>query len=113
MRLNKILAATVVAVLLTGGVASQSLLPIALAQSAQTAGSANLAVEPQYDTTHVCVAPKDFGRFVASLRATFGGTTTNGRRHCDAHRPSPRIPIRQHEPRHKVLEVAARLARPV
>jgi hypothetical protein len=76
VRLNKILAATVVAVLLTGGVASQSLLPIALAQSAQTAGTANLAVGPQYDTTHVYVTPEDFDRFVASLVATFGGTTT-------------------------------------
>src|SRR5579864_1627815 len=76
MRLNKILAATAVAVLLTGVVANQSLLPIALAQSAQTAGTANVAVGPQYDTTHVYVAPEDFDRFVASLLATFGGTTT-------------------------------------
>jgi hypothetical protein len=76
VRLNKILAATVVAVLLTGGVASQSLLPIALAQNAQTAGTANVAVGPQYDTAHVYVAPEDFDRFVASLIATFGGTTT-------------------------------------
>jgi hypothetical protein len=36
----------------------------------------NVAVGPQYDTTHVYVAPKDFHRFVASLLATFGGTTT-------------------------------------
>ena len=76
MRLNKILAATVVAVLLTGGVAIQSLLPIAVAQSAQTTGTANVAVGPQYDTAHVYVAPEDFDRFVASLIATFGGTTT-------------------------------------
>ncbi|HSZ01113.1 MAG TPA: hypothetical protein VK788_16565 [Terriglobales bacterium] len=76
MRLNRILAATVVAILLIGAVASQSPLPIALAQSAQTAGTANLAVGPQYDTTHVYVAPEDFDRFVASLLATFGGTTT-------------------------------------
>jgi len=76
VRLNRILAATVVAILLIGAVASQSPLPIALAQSAQTAGTANLAVGPQYDTTHVYVAPEDFDRFVASLLATFGGTTT-------------------------------------
>ena len=37
----------------------------------------NLAVGPQYDTTHVYVAPQDFDRFVASLLATFGGTTSN------------------------------------
>jgi predicted enzyme related to lactoylglutathione lyase len=46
-----------------------------LAQTAQ--GSApDIAVGPQYDTTHVYVAPEDFDRFVASLLATFGGTTT-------------------------------------
>ena len=36
----------------------------------------NVAVGPQYDTTHVYVAPQDFDRFVASLIAAFGGTTT-------------------------------------
>jgi predicted enzyme related to lactoylglutathione lyase len=36
----------------------------------------NVAVGPQYDTAHVYVAPRDFDRFVASLIATFGGTTT-------------------------------------
>ena len=36
----------------------------------------NVAVAPQYDTTHVYVAPEDFDRFVGSLVATFGGTTT-------------------------------------
>jgi hypothetical protein len=35
-----------------------------------------VAVAPQYDTTHVYVAPEDFDRFVASLIATFGGTTS-------------------------------------
>ena len=36
----------------------------------------NVAVGPQYQTTHVYVAPQDFDRFVASLVATFGGTTS-------------------------------------
>jgi predicted enzyme related to lactoylglutathione lyase len=36
----------------------------------------NQGVAPQYDTTHVYVSPEDFDRFVASLVATFGGTTT-------------------------------------
>jgi predicted enzyme related to lactoylglutathione lyase len=36
---------------------------------------ANVAVGPQYDSTHVYVVPEDFDRFVASLLATFGGTT--------------------------------------
>jgi len=31
-------------------------------------------VGPQYDSTHVYVAPEDFDRFVASLVATFGGS---------------------------------------
>jgi len=35
-----------------------------------------VAVAPQYDTTHVYVAPDDFDRFVASLVTTFGGTTS-------------------------------------
>jgi hypothetical protein len=35
-----------------------------------------VAVGPQYDTTHVYVAPDDFDRFVASLVTTFGGTTS-------------------------------------
>jgi hypothetical protein len=40
------------------------------------AATPNVAVGPQYDTTHVYVAPQDFDRFVASLIATFGGATT-------------------------------------
>ncbi|WP_408370048.1 MULTISPECIES: glyoxalase [unclassified Paraburkholderia] len=32
-----------------------------------------IAVGPQYDTTHVYVAPEDFDRFTDSLVATFGG----------------------------------------
>ena len=53
------------------GLAAASPLP-ALAAS----GSPAVAVAPQYDTTHVYVAPEDFDKFVASLTATFGGTTT-------------------------------------
>jgi len=40
------------------------------------AATPNVAVGPQYDSTHVYVAPQDFDRFVASLIATFGGTAT-------------------------------------
>src|SRR5437879_8241428 len=36
----------------------------------------NFGVGAQYDTTHVYVQPEDFDKFVASLLATFGGTTT-------------------------------------
>src|ERR1700722_9769260 len=38
--------------------------------------SEDVAVSPQYDTTHVYVVPEEFDRFVASLIATFGGATT-------------------------------------
>jgi predicted enzyme related to lactoylglutathione lyase len=44
--------------------------------TASHAATPKIAVGPQYDTTHVYVAPQDFDRFVASLVATFGGTTT-------------------------------------
>ena len=37
------------------------------------AGSPSIAVGPQYDTTHVYVAPEDLDRFGDSLVATFGG----------------------------------------
>lgn len=49
---------------------------IIVAGTTSRAASAELAVGPQFDTTHVYVAPQDFDRFVASLVATFGGTTT-------------------------------------
>ena len=44
--------------------------------AAQVVATPNLAVGPQYDTTHVYVAPDQFDRFVASVVSTFGGTTT-------------------------------------
>jgi hypothetical protein len=76
VRLNRILAGTSVAILLTNGFASGSRYFSTFAQTARTARTAGVAVGPQYDTTHVYVAPQDFDRFVASLIATFGGTTT-------------------------------------
>lgn len=49
-----------------------------LAYSATTPASASpaVAVGPQYDTTHVYVAPVDVDPFVASFLATFGGQST-------------------------------------
>jgi predicted enzyme related to lactoylglutathione lyase len=76
MRLNKILAGTCIAIILTIGFASESQHSSILAQNAQTTGTPGVAVGAQYDTTHVYVAPQDFDRFVASLITTFGGTTT-------------------------------------
>jgi predicted enzyme related to lactoylglutathione lyase len=43
---------------------------------AALATTAAVTVGPQYDTTHVYVDPDNFDRFVSSLLATFGGTTT-------------------------------------
>jgi predicted enzyme related to lactoylglutathione lyase len=64
-----------IVVLVAGGHLSswQHSFPVAAQAIATTP---NVAVGPQYDTTHVYVAPQDFDRFVASLIATFGGTTT-------------------------------------
>src|SRR5467141_3752383 len=76
MRLNKILAGSSVAILLTIGFASESRYFSTFAQSVQTTKAPGVAVGPQYDTTHVYVAPQNFDGFVASLIATFGGTTT-------------------------------------
>jgi len=75
MRLKKILAGTSVAIFLTIGFACESRYFSSFAQSLPIAKTADVAVGPQYDTTHVYVAPQDFDRFVASLIATFGGTT--------------------------------------
>src|SRR6202158_848939 len=76
MRLKKTLAGTSVAIFLTIGFASEARYFSTFAQTLQTAKTAGVAVGPQYDTTHVYVAPQDFDRFVASLVATFGATTT-------------------------------------
>jgi hypothetical protein len=49
-----------------------------LAYSGTTPASASpvVAIGPQYDTTHVYVAPADVDPFVASFLATFGGQST-------------------------------------
>ncbi len=46
--------------------------------TAQTASgrTPEVAVAPQYDTTHVYVAPADVDRFVAAFLGTFGGQST-------------------------------------
>jgi hypothetical protein len=77
MRTTRYLTVTAVAALLIYGSAglswlSGTTLPVVHA-STSTSGQ---GVAPQYDTAHVYVSPEDFDRFVASLLATFGGTTT-------------------------------------
>jgi hypothetical protein len=68
MRIIKIFALTAV---LCGSLASVPASHIAAATQTPA-----VAVGPQYDTTHVYVAPDDFDRFVTSLVTTFGGTTS-------------------------------------
>ncbi|HXP43163.1 MAG TPA: hypothetical protein VN833_23120 [Candidatus Acidoferrales bacterium] len=76
MRFNKNIIGPCVALVLALGLAFASLDLSAAAQSAQTDETVSVAVGPQYDTTHVYVAPEEFDRFVASLIATFGGRTS-------------------------------------
>ncbi len=68
MRLIRGLSVTVFTILLIVGT-----VPVAVGQQTPTP---NVAIGPQYDTTHVYVTPDDFDHFVASILATFGGTTT-------------------------------------
>jgi len=44
---------------------------------AASAFGQNVAVAPQYDTSHVYVAPADVDAFATSFLATFGGTSTH------------------------------------
>jgi hypothetical protein len=48
----------------------------ATAKNSPVQPDSNWAVGPQYDSTHVYVAPEDLDRFVASFVATFGGTAS-------------------------------------
>jgi hypothetical protein len=76
MRFNKIVVGTCVALVLALGLAVGSPHVATFAHAAGTSATVSVAVGPQYDTTHVYVAPEDFDRFVTSLIATFGGTAT-------------------------------------
>src|ERR1700753_1752950 len=77
MRITRYLAVTTIPALLIAGSACLSLLRVTTPQVVNASTSApNPGVAPQHDTTHVYVAPEDFDRFVTSLIATFGGTTT-------------------------------------
>ena len=78
MRMSKALGVTRITVVLAAAVGGLSLFPCATLAIAQAiaASQDQVAVGPQYDTTHVYVAPADFDRFVSSVVGTFGGTTT-------------------------------------
>jgi hypothetical protein len=75
MRITRAFIA-VVTVLLVSGCVGPSSVPGTPAIAQTTTATSNVAVGPQYDTTHVYVAPAEFDPFVASLVATFGGTTS-------------------------------------
>jgi hypothetical protein len=86
MRLPRAFSIISFAILLVAGGVSTALCQ----QSAETTAHAmsstpDVAVEPQYDTTHVYIAPEDFDRFVSSVLATFGGTTSKKVHTCYAH----------------------------
>jgi hypothetical protein len=74
MRINRAFIATVTVLFVIGYVGPLSFPTPAFAETVKA--TSNVAVGPQYDTTHVYVAPGEFDTFVASLVATFGGTTS-------------------------------------
>lgn len=75
MRTTRFLAVTTAIVFSFGGVRLSP--PQGSTRNiAYAAATANVAVGPQYGSTHVYVAPEDFDRFVASLLATFGGAAS-------------------------------------
>jgi predicted enzyme related to lactoylglutathione lyase len=75
MRITRVFAAAVTALFLLG-YACVALFSSTAAIAETTTAIPNVAVAPQYDTTHVYVAPTEFDRFVTSVIATFGGTAS-------------------------------------
>src|ERR1700683_2528931 len=66
---------SILAALMAAGFAFTPGAPVSAAgQTQPTESNSSLAVGPQYDSTHVYVAPEDLDRFVASFVGTFGGT---------------------------------------
>ena len=68
MRFKRNAVRTCFALVLTLGLAVGCLDLRGFAQTAQAAETIGVAVGPQYDTTHVYVAPEDFDRFVAAFK---------------------------------------------
>jgi len=68
----KAIRSVLVALMIAGGVVAA---PVSFAKPpVMPAEAPSVAVGPQYDTTHVYVAPEDFDRFTDSFVATFGGS---------------------------------------
>jgi hypothetical protein len=62
---------------LTFSAAILAIVPAPVVGSRPPAITTNVAVGPQYDSTHVYVVPADLGAFVTSFVATFGGHASN------------------------------------
>ena len=86
MNILRVVTAFILIVALPVGQTSISISPAVAAEISSTASA--IAVAPQYDTTHVYVASNDFDRFVASVIATFGGTTSKKGLFCVTPTPS-------------------------
>ena len=72
--MRRIIIVALTGILLAAG-SPCALLSIAVAAEASPAAdNPSVSVGPQYDTTHVYVAPNDFERFTTSIIATFGGS---------------------------------------
>jgi predicted enzyme related to lactoylglutathione lyase len=77
MRITRSFGVIAIAIFLSTGIARLFPLPsLALAVANAATVTPDVTVGPQYDTTHVYVAPEDFDHFVASLVETFGGATS-------------------------------------
>jgi hypothetical protein len=75
MRITRACTAAITALLVVGyGYIAPFSGAAAIAQT--TTATPNVTVAPQYDTTHVYVAPSEFDRFVTSVISTFGGTAS-------------------------------------
>jgi hypothetical protein len=74
MRITRAFIAAMTVLLVVGDLGPSSFTTPAFAEMAKA--TSDVAVGPQYDTTHVYVAPDEFDTFVASVIATFGGTTS-------------------------------------
>ena len=72
--MHKIIVVALTAMLLATASPRTQFLSVVLAQPGPAATTPSFSVGPQYDTTHVYVAPDDFERFTTSIIATFGGS---------------------------------------
>jgi hypothetical protein len=76
MRITMSVTSTIVSVLLSLSPSTYPELRATPRPPQANTDGLSVAVGPQYDSTHVYVAPEDFDRFVSSFIATFGGTTS-------------------------------------